>query len=227
MTLSQTLTSYTNNSDKTLLMLNINTKLPLIPDNYWLQNSRLEANFMSRLNISIQHDLPRNYLINSLVCTKSLHSLAPILSLSDFQTVSALYTQFSTSQCWNQQLQIQFPIGFNPHPCQSLSMMNQNSKSLKSSTPRLTTDVVPASYCILSIGQGMRAPMKKLPVPNSDMLPNSLQISTLPIQPSLVLCQISDLGAFHFNLKSYLEFSHYYIKVKKLYLLFYSLIVES
>src|SRR5882724_9326720 len=195
-TLSQTLMSYTNNRDNTLPMLNVNTKLPLIPYDYWLWNSRLEAIFMSRLNISIQHDLPRNYLINSLVCTKSLHSLAPILSLSDFQTVSALYAQFSTSQCWNQQLQIQFPIGFNPHPCQSLSMMNQNSKSLKSSTPRLTTDVVPASYCILSIGQGMRAPMKKLPgslLPSSDMLLNLLWISTLHIQPCLALFQVFEL----------------------------------
>src|SRR5882724_5058745 len=107
---------------------------------------------------------------------KSLHSLAPTLSLSDFQTVSVLYTWSSTSQCWNQQLRIQFLIGFNPHPCQSLSTMNQNSKSPKSSTPRLTTNIMPASYCILSIGQGMRALTKKLPgfsLPNLDMLPNS------------------------------------------------------
>jgi len=137
---------------------------------------------------------------------KSLHFLTPILSLSDFQTISTLYTQSSTSQCWNQKLQIQFPIGFNPHPCQSLSTMNWILKSLKSSTPRFTTDVVPASYCILSVGQGMRALMKKLPgsvLPNLDMLTNSLWISTLPIQPSLVHCQIFDLGTFHFNLKSY------------------------
>jgi len=115
-TLSQTSMSYTNNSDNTLPMLNVNTKLPLIPDDYWLRNSRLEAKFMSRLNSSIWHDLPRNYLINSLDCTKSLHFLAPIPSPSDFQTVSMLYTQFSMSQCWNQQLRIQFPIMFNPHP---------------------------------------------------------------------------------------------------------------
>src|SRR5882724_4725599 len=140
-TLSQTLTSYTNNLDNTLPMLNVDTKLPLIPNDYWLWNSRLEATFTSRLNSSIQHNLPRSYLINSLDHMKSLHFLAPILSLSDFQTVSALYTQSSTSQCWNQQLQIQIPIGFNPHPHQSLSMMNWNLKALKSSTPRFTTDV--------------------------------------------------------------------------------------
>src|SRR5882724_10966025 len=131
---------------------------------------------------------------------KSLHSLAPILSPSDFQTVSVPYTQYSMSPCWNQQLQIQFPTEFNPHPHQSLLTMNWNSKSLKSSTPRLTTNIVPASYCILSDGQGMRALTKKLP---GSSLPNSLQISTLPIQPSLVHCQIFDLGAFHFSLKSY------------------------
>src|SRR5882724_1472621 len=80
---------------------------------------------MSRLNSSIQHDLQRSYPINSLVHMTSLPSLAPILSLSDFRTVSVLYTQFSTSQCWNQQLRIRFPIDFNPHPRQSLSTMNQ------------------------------------------------------------------------------------------------------
>src|SRR5882724_11439734 len=99
-------------------------------------------------------------------------------------------------------------------------MMNWNSKSPKSSTPRLTTDVMPASYCILSVGQGMRALMKKLPgslLPNSDMLPNWLQISTLHIQPSLVLCQVFDLGAFYFNLKSYLKFSHFSSQSNSIY----------
>src|SRR5882724_6698230 len=94
-TLSQTSMSYTNNSDNTLPMLNVDTKLLLIPNDYWLWNSRLEAIFMSRLNSSIQHDLPRNYLIISLDHTKSLHFLAPIPSLSDFWTVSTLYIQFS------------------------------------------------------------------------------------------------------------------------------------
>src|SRR5882724_8822129 len=136
---------------------------------------------------------------------------------------------FSTSQCWNQQLQIRFLIAFNPHPCQSLSMTNRNSKSPKSLIPRLTTDIVPASYCILSVGQGMRALMRKLPgssLLNSDMLPNLLQISTLHIQPSLVLFQVFDLGTFYFNLKSYLKFS-YFFKSIHFYLLFYFLIVES
>src|SRR5882724_7828647 len=124
-----------------------------------------------------------------------------------------LYIRYSTSLCWNQKLQIQFPIEFSPHPHQSLLMMNQSSKSPKSSTPRLTTDVVPASYCILSIGQGMRALTKKLPgssLPNSDMLPNSLQISTLPIQPSLVHCQIFRCISLQFEVL--LKFSHYYDK---------------
>jgi len=105
-TLSQISTSYTNNSDNTLLKLNIDTKLLLIPDDFQLQISRLEATFMSRLNSSVQYDPPRNYLINSLDLMKSLHFLAPILSPYNFQTVTVLYTQFSTSQCWNQQLRI-------------------------------------------------------------------------------------------------------------------------
>src|SRR5882724_13628952 len=63
---------------------------------------------------------------------------------------------------------------------QSLLMMNQNLKFQKSLTPRLTNAVVPASYCILSVGQGIRALMKKLtgysPL-NLDTLLNSLQTS--------------------------------------------------
>src|SRR5882724_10097371 len=92
-------------------------------------------------------------------------------------------------------------------------MMNRNSKSPKSLTPRLTTDVMPASYCILSFGQGMRALMKKLPgslLPSLDMLLNLSWISTLHIQPSLVLFQVFDLGTLQF-LKSYLKFSHFQV----------------
>ena len=71
---------------------------------------------------------------------------------------------------------------------------------------KLTTILVPASYCILSIGQGMRALMKKLPgslLLSLDMLPKLLQISTLHIQPSPVLFQVSESGVLHFLLKSY------------------------
>src|SRR5882672_2555045 len=128
MTLSQTSTNYTTNSSNTLLKLNVNTKLPLIPDNYWLQNSRLVAKLMSRLNYSVQHDLPRSFPINSLDCMKSLHDPVPIPSLSNFQTVFMLYTQFSMSQCWNQQPPTQFPVESSPHLCRLQSMMNLNSK---------------------------------------------------------------------------------------------------
>src|SRR5882724_6834647 len=72
--------------------------------------------------------------------------------------------------------------------------MNPNSKSRKYSTQKLTTAVVPANYCILSIGQGMRVLMKKLlgySLLNLDMLPNWSWISTLHIQPNLALCQVS------------------------------------
>src|SRR5882672_5233363 len=96
-------------------MLNIDTKLLLIPNDFRLQNSRLVATLTSRLNSSIRHNLPRSFPINSLDCTKSLHNLAPIPSLSDFWTVSALYTQFSMSQCWNQQPPIRSLIESSPH----------------------------------------------------------------------------------------------------------------
>src|SRR5882724_1891365 len=71
--------------------------------------------------------------------------------------------------------------------------MNPNSKSRKYSTQKLTTTVVPANYCILSVGQGMKVLTKKLlgySLPNLDMLPNWLRISTLCIQPNLALCQV-------------------------------------
>src|SRR5882724_7155671 len=130
---------------------------------------------------------------------KSLHVLAPIQSPYNFWTVSLLYTWFSMFPCWNQQLQIQLLITFNPHPCQSLLMMNWISKFPKSLTPRSTTIIVPESYCILSVGQGMRALTKKLPgssLLNSEMLLNSLWISTLHIQPSLALLQVFEVFFF-------------------------------
>jgi len=40
---------YTSSSGSTLLKLNVETKSPLIPENLWLQNSRLEAKHSSRL----------------------------------------------------------------------------------------------------------------------------------------------------------------------------------
>src|SRR5882724_13305392 len=124
---------------------------------------------------------------------KSLHDPAPIPSCYDFRTVFVLYTQYSMFPCWNQRLRIRSLIAFNPHPCQSLWMTNPNSKSWKYSTQRLTTAVVPANYCILSVGQGMKVLTKKLlgySLPNLDMLPNWLRISTLCIQPNLALCQV-------------------------------------
>src|SRR5882724_3410156 len=84
-------------------------------------------------------------------------------------------------------------------------------KSPKSLTPILTTVIVPASYYILSVGQSMRALMKKLPgssLLSLDILPNLLWISTLHIQPSLVLFQVFDLGAIHFSFEVLIELSH-------------------
>src|SRR5882724_6514513 len=73
------------------------------------------------------------------------------------------------------------PDHVQPHPHQSLLMMHQNLKFLKSLTPKLTITIMPASYCILSIGKGMRALMRKHPgysLPNSDMLLNLLWTCT-------------------------------------------------
>src|SRR5882672_741598 len=128
--------NFIKNFGSTSLKLNVDTKIPLIPDDFQLQNSRLVATLTSRLNSSIQHDLPRSFPINSLDHTKSLHDPAPIPSLSNFQTVSMLYTRFSTSQCWNQKPPIQSPIKSSPHCHRLQSTMNLNSKFPKSSIPR-------------------------------------------------------------------------------------------
>src|SRR5882724_8284528 len=158
MTLSPTSTSCTNNFNSTSLKLNVDTKFPLIPDGFRPQNSKSVAKHTSRLNFSVPHDPPRNLQRNSLDCMKSLHDLAPIPSCYDFRTVSVLYTRYSTFPCWNQRFRIRSLIAFNPHPRQSLSTMNLNLKSQKYSTQKLITAVVPANYCILSNGQGMRVP---------------------------------------------------------------------
>src|SRR5882672_11348762 len=136
MTLSLTLTNFIKNFSSTSLKLKVDTKLPLIPDGFRLRNSRLVATLTSRLNSSVRHDLPRSFPINSLDCTKSLHDPAPILSLSDFGTVSELYTRFSTSQCWNQQPAIRSLIDSSPHLRRLQSTMNPNSRFPKSSIPR-------------------------------------------------------------------------------------------
>src|SRR5882724_971486 len=71
--------------------------------------------------------------------------------------------------------------------------MNPNSKFPKYSTQKFTTAIVHASYCILSVGQGMRVLTKKhlgYLLLNSDILPNPSQISTLHTQPNLALCQV-------------------------------------
>src|SRR5882672_9941525 len=114
---------------------------------------------LSRLNFSVRHDLPSSP-INSLDRTKSLHNPAPIRSCYDFWTVSALYTRYSTSLCWNQQLRTQFLIKFNPHLRRLQSMTNPNSKFPKSSILRLTADVAPENSFTLSTGMVMKALMK-------------------------------------------------------------------
>jgi len=68
--------SYYQTLGQHIAMLNIGTKLLLIPDDYWLQNSRLEA--MVLCQGSIPYTQPSKKLSdNSLDHMKSLHFLAP------------------------------------------------------------------------------------------------------------------------------------------------------
>src|SRR5882672_7554974 len=123
---------------------------------------------------------------------KSLHTMAPTQSPYDSHTTSKQYTWYSTSQCWNQHFRIQYRIRFNLCPHLSLSKTNLNSKSPKSSIPRLTTDIA-ASFNTLSDGQATKAltkkPLGSMPM-SSEMLLNLLWISTWPIHPNQARTQI-------------------------------------
>jgi len=176
----------TNNLDNTLPMLNVDTKIPLIPNDYQLRNSRLEATFMSRLNSSIWLNLPRNYPINSLVPTKILalpgtHSVT--LWLLD--TLHAVHLYFM-SPCWNQQLWIWFPIKFNPTPTNHCwwwtGIWNLRNPWLQDWQLMLCLQAIVSCPLDRVWGHWWRTTSCIL-TSSLDMLPNLLQISTLHIQP--------------------------------------------
>ena len=161
MTLSLTSTNYIKSSENTSWMLNVDINFRLTPDVFWPWNSRLAVKPLSKPSSSIQHDPPRSFPRNSLDRTRSLHDPAHTLSLYDFWTVFALYTQFSMSQCWNQPFQTTSLIESSLLHLRSWSMMNWNSKFPRYWTPRSTTIDVPANYCTLSVGQATKAQTKK------------------------------------------------------------------
>src|SRR6266481_6710306 len=73
-------------------------------------------------------------------------------------------------------------------------MMNRNLRFPKSWTPRSTKDTVPANYCILSIGQVMKALTKKphgYSLLSYATLPNLFPISMLHTRQSLAHSQVS------------------------------------
>jgi len=118
-----------------------------------------------------------------------------------------LYTQYSTSNVGNQHSE-SIPIEFNPHPCQSLSMMNWNSKNLRNPHSKIDNQCCACKLLYLVHWTGYEGTDKETSwILTSELRHASelLQISTLHIQPSLVLCQVFDLGKFYFNLKSYFE----------------------
>jgi len=108
---------------------------------------KIGSHIYIKLNSSIQHDLPINYPINSLDCRNP-----------------CIPGTFSHPPTYGQSLHVHpvhismgpatpnlIPNHFQPPPSNHCHT-NWNLKSLKSSTPRLTTTSA-ASYCILSIGQ--------------------------------------------------------------------------
>src|SRR5882724_3183417 len=203
-------------------MHNVDTRHPLTPDDYRPRNSKLEAKYLSRLNISVQLGPRRNFQTSSLAHTKSLHTLAPIQSPYDSHTTSKQYTQYSMSQCWNQHSRIQFRIGLNQHPYPSLSKTNLNLKFPTSLMPRLTTDVA-ANFNILSDGWATKAltnkPLGSMPM-SSELLPNLLWTFTWPTHPSWALSQIFEVQ----TTLLLLNFSHFITSSTKSY---YSFKVES
>ena len=142
-------------------MLNVNTNSRLTPDGFRPRNSRLVVKPLSKLSFSVRHDPPRSFPRNSLDRMRSLLDLAHTPSPYDFWTVFALYTRYSTSQCWSQPFRTLFPIKSSLPHLRPWSMMNQNLRSPRYWIPRSTTVDVPANYCTLSIGQAMKAQTKK------------------------------------------------------------------
>ena len=144
---------------------------------------------------------------------RSLHDLAHTPSPYDFRTVFVLYTRYSTSQCWSQPFRTLFPIESSLLHLWSWSTTNQNSRSPRYWTPRLTTVDVPANYCTLSVGQAMKAQTKKprgYLVPNSDTLPNLLWNSTPSTPPNLALCQ-------SFPDSGFLMFTFFYVQANPIF----------
>jgi len=139
---------------------------------------------------------------------KSLHSLTPILSFSNFQTVSVLYTSFPHLNVGTRKSKSNSRLHSTPTPanhCQWWTgIWNLRNPWLQDWQPMLCL----ASYCILSVGQGMRGTDKETSWILASELGHAskpLQISTLHIQPSLILCQVFDLGAFHFKFEVLFE----------------------
>ena len=143
-------------------MLNIDTRLRLIPTVCQLRNSRLAATRSSRHSSSVQHDPPRNSLRSTLDHMRSSPDLAPIQSHYDFRTAFALYIQSSTSSCWNPPSRTRSLVESSHHHRRSWSTMNPSLKSQKYWTQKSTIAVTPANYSTSSAGQVTKALMKKL-----------------------------------------------------------------
>jgi hypothetical protein len=110
----------------------------------------------------------------------SLHDLVPTQSPCGFRTISAPFTQSSTSLSWNPRLRTLFQIVPNLRHLRSKSTAKLNTKSRPSLTPRSTTDRS-AGYCTLSAGQVTRVQTKNTPgcqLQNSNTLKNSYRTST-------------------------------------------------
>jgi len=140
-----------------------------------------------------------------------------IQSLSDFRTVPCCTPSFPVSMLEPATPNL-IPITFNPTPTNIVDD-KLDSKSPKSSTPRLTTNVMPAGYCIFSIGQGMRALMKKLLDPHSKLGHGSELVADFhsAYQPSLVLFQSLTQAHFTSIWSLIWSFKHFYKSIQSYY----------
>jgi hypothetical protein len=175
------------------------TKSLLTSDELLPQTSKLENTSTSKLNSSAPPDPRRSLPKRTWDLLRSSPKLAHTPSHSASQTLCAQFIQCFMSRCLKSQLQTPFRTEFNLLHLRSLSMENQNSKSLKSWTPRLTNVDTFASYCTWYIGLVMKVLMKKLlgsSLRNSEMHRKSLRTFIKHILISLDLTPHNPLTPF-------------------------------
>jgi len=193
-TLLQISTNYIKSYANTLPMLNVVIKHPLIPEDNPLPTFRSAARHSSRPSSSELHVPPRNSLTNSWTLRRPCTTRHAFSHLTTPRQLMSSTPRLPCIYVGNQHFRTRFPIEYS-HPRRLLWLTtNPSLRYQKSSTPKLTTAVVPASYYTSSTGQVTKVPTKKHPgysLRNLDTLRNSSQTFTLRTQPNPAPSQVS------------------------------------